>query len=637
MIIATAGHVDHGKTSLVHALTGVDTDRLPEERRRGMTIDLGFAYADLPGGERLAFVDVPGHERFVKNMLAGVSAVDFALLVVAADDGPMPQSREHLAILDLLGVARGAVALTKVDRVDAARRAEAAEEAELLVAGTCLEAAPVLPVSAITGEGIEGLRAHLAAAAAATARRAADGRFRLAVDRSFVVAGAGLVVTGTVFAGRVAVGDRVTVAPGGLEARVRGIHAQNREAGEGLAGDRCALNLAGPGLERGAVQRGDWTVAPPAALAAVRIDARLRLLADEPRPLQHWTPVHLHLGAADVTARVAVLEGTEVAPGGSALVQIVPDRPVGAWWGDPFILRDQSATRTIGGGRVIDPAGPARGRNRAPRLAALAAMAAAEPAAALAGLLAATDEGVDLAGFARGRNLADDAAAAAFAAAGVAVAGGRGFAADRWGAAADAAEAALAAWHEAEPHSLGPDERVLRQQVAPRMPADAFAELVGGLVRAGRVARRGVVLALPGHRPQPSPEEARLWSAIEPLIEGGGLRPPIVREIAAATAMEPAEVERFLGRATQLGLVVRVSRNRFFPPPALLELGRIAERLAGEAADGRFDAARFRDASGIGRNLTIELLEFFDRAGLTRREAEGRSLKRTAEDCFGAG
>ena len=343
MIVGTAGHIDHGKTSLVKALTGIDADRLKEEKARGITIDLGFAYkptADggalgfayqaLPDGTVLGFVDVPGHEKLVRNMLAGATGIDHVLLVVAADDGPMPQTREHLAILDLLGLTRGAVVLTKSDLVPDARLAEVRAEIDALLQPTGLAGSPVFAVSNLTGAGMAALEQHLLLAQQAQAPAAADGLFRLAVDRCFSLAGIGTVVTGTAVSGRVAVGDRVLVSPRKLPVRVRGLHAQNRESQQGLAGQRLALNLAATGLEKSDIARGDWIVAEAAHAATRRIDARLRLLAGEARDLAHWTPVHLHLGACDVGARVVLLEGPALAPGGSALVQLELNREIAA-------------------------------------------------------------------------------------------------------------------------------------------------------------------------------------------------------------------------------------------------------------------------------------------------------------------
>ena len=297
MIIGTAGHVDHGKTALVKALTGIDADRLAEEKRRGITIDLGYAYTDT-----LGFVDVPGHERFVHTMLAGASGIDAALLVVALNDGVMPQTREHVQILELLGIDRGVVALTKAD-IAADRAQDVGAEVRSLLAGTALASAPLLPVSAIAGEGIADLQAALDALGPRT--RAANQYPRLAVDRAFTLTGAGLVLTGTLVSGRIKVEDRLMLSPSGIELRVRGLHAQNRPADAATAGQRVALNVVGPRLSKAVVNRGDWVLHPDVHAPTDRLDVRLRLLAEEARALRADAPVHLHLGAAHVTARVA--------------------------------------------------------------------------------------------------------------------------------------------------------------------------------------------------------------------------------------------------------------------------------------------------------------------------------------------
>ena len=403
MIIGTAGHIDHGKTALVKALTGVDADRLAEEKARGITIDLGYAYTPLANGEILGFVDVPGHERFIHNMLAGITGIDFALLVVAANDGVMPQTLEHVQILDLLGIRCGAVALTKTDCVDAERIAEVGSQIRELLKGTELAGSPIFPVSAVTGAGVAELRAHLETTAAHLGTQTIQGGFRLAVDRCFTIAGAGTVVTGTVFSGRVAVGDRLLLSPSGRPVRVRGIHAQNHPAETGLAGQRCALNLAD--VEKREVQRGDWVLAPDLHLPTHRLDVRLKLLASESKPLRHWTPVHVHLGAFHAMGRVALLRDDPLTPGDSALAQLVLDKPTCAVNGDRLILRDASALRTVAGGRVLDAQPPVRGRRTAQRLETLAAWEQANPEAILQALLAVSPTGVDLKAFAGNANL----------------------------------------------------------------------------------------------------------------------------------------------------------------------------------------------------------------------------------------
>ncbi|MDZ4254225.1 MAG: selenocysteine-specific translation elongation factor, partial [Sulfuritalea sp.] len=410
MIIGTAGHIDHGKTTLVKALTGVDADRLPEEKARGITLDLGYAYAPQADGSVLGFIDVPGHEKLIHNMLAGATGIDYVLLVVAADDGPMPQTREHLELLDLLGLDRGAVALSKCDAVDAARIAAAREEIDALLAGTRLQGSPVFALSATSGAGVAELRAHLDAVAAAHQARSADAsrpdRFRLAIDRCFTLAGIGTVVTGTAFSGRVGAGDTVVIAPtargghGGIRARVKSLHVQDRPAQHGQAGDRCALALTGD-FEKKDVARGMWLVEPAAARPLTRFQAELRVPPTQPA-LQHWTPVHLHLGAADITGRVAVLEGDQIAPGATALAEILLDRETLAVRGDRFVLRDASARHSIAGGRVLDCFPPTRHKRSPARLALLAALRDDDPAAGLRLLAGQSAAGVDLGRFASG-------------------------------------------------------------------------------------------------------------------------------------------------------------------------------------------------------------------------------------------
>ena len=593
MIVATAGHVDHGKTRLVKALTGVDTDRLPEEKKRGMTIDLGFAYLGSMG-----FVDVPGHERFVHNMLAGVAGIDFALLVVAADDGPMPQTREHLAILDLLGVPRGAVALTKIDRVPRERVEEVTAQISDLLAPTALAGAPVFPVSPVSGEGVAVLKEHLLGLAREVTLRSVKGNFRLSVDRCFTIAGAGLVVTGTAMSGEIVVGGEVRALLAGTGARVRSIHAHNAPAQRGRAGQRLALNLAG--LEgKAPIARGDWIVAGGVPPPVQRIDARLRVVSES--AVKHWTAVHVHLGAADVPGRLALLDA-------AGLVQLVLERPIGAVRGDRFVVRDQSARRTLGGGAVIDVFPPPRGRARPARLAWLAAMALDDDGAALAALLESSPMGVDLARFAANRNLP--------------AASGWRFSQAHCGALRDKALANLAAWHARTPDSVGPaEDRVLEGM---RLPRDVVFTLTEELVKEGLVVREGANLRLASHRVEVNPADAALWQRVEPLLEGAALRPPTVTELATSAGMDPKKIEASLSRLARHGKVVRVSKNRFFLPSSLKKLEGVAADL--ERGTGELTAAAFRDRTGIGRNLAIEVLEFFDRIKFTRRVGDARVL-----------
>jgi len=628
MLIGTAGHIDHGKTALIKALTGMDADRLKEEKARGITIDLGYAFYPLPNGAVLGFIDVPGHERFVHNMLAGATGIDFVLLVVAADDGVMPQTREHLEIIDLLGVKGGAVALTKIDRVEPARVAVVRAEIETLLRGTALAGSPVFALSSVTGDGVPALRAHLEAVTASPPAGAADGCFRLAVDRCFTLSGSGTVVTGTVFSGSVGAGDRLLVSPSGREVRVRSLHAQNRAAERGLAGQRCALGLAG--VEKKDIARGDWIVGSAAHAPTARFDASLKLPPSATRALKHWTPVHVHLGAADVMGRVSMLQGTGIEPGGSGRAQIVLDQPVGVLHGDRFILRDQSAQQTLAGGMVLDPFAPAR-KVRAPaRQAVLAALERPTTSDALRQLLDDAPAGVDLSWFARSFNLRAEAAESLYREAPmvlVSIAGGRrfGFAPPRWEALQQASLAALAAEHERAPELLGIEGRRLRRLATPDLSWEVFTALIEQLLAGQRVARHGPWLHLPTHRITLTGAEEKLWRAVAPLLRATPFQPPWVRDIARTlTAPEP-QVRSLLQRVTMLGDTYEVMRDRFFTREAISELARIVSELATE--NGAVTASQFRDHIGTGRKLAIRILEYFDKTGFSRRVGDAHCVR----------
>jgi selenocysteine-specific elongation factor len=624
MIVGTAGHVDHGKTALIKALTGTDTDRLKEEKARGISIELGFAYLPLDSGAVIGFVDVPGHERFVHTMVAGAAGIDCVLLCIAADDGPMPQTREHLQILGLLGFARGIVALTKCDRVDAARRRTAIAEIRTLLADTPLAGADVVPVSTVSGEGIAALRAELAAKAEGMPKRDTGGHFRMAIDRCFTLPGTGTVVTGTVRAGKSQPGDMLAISPGGTKVRVRSIHAQNRPAECARAGERCALNIAGPGLDRAAIARGQWLTVPALDAPADRFDAELRLLPTEGKALRDQASVHLHLGAAHALARVALLEGPVLPSGEAMKVQLVLDRAIGALSGDGFILRDAAGTRTIGGGRVLDPFPPARGRRRPERLALLDAWARDGADAALA-RLAAAPAGTDLERFACGMNWRAHDLDAAVSRLNLLRVGPLGFAAATWAAMGDAVLAALAQDHEAAPDEIGSDPARLHRRVAPALPDAAWEALLEGLRATGRLCVTARHLHLPQHGVAFQAEERDLWAAVLPLLAEKPFMPPRVRQVAERVARPEPRVRKLLNRQALAGEVVKVNDDHFFTAEAIAAIAAIVAR---EISDrGEIDAARLRDLTGVGRRWIIHLLEFLDAAGYTRREGNAHRLR----------
>jgi selenocysteine-specific elongation factor len=547
MIIGTAGHIDHGKTALVRALTGVDTDRLKEEKARGITIDLGFAYLPGPDGTVLGFVDVPGHEKFVHNMLAGAGGIDFVVLVVAADDGVMPQTREHLAIVDLLGVSRGVVALTKVDLVSAERRAVVAAEIEQTLNATSLGGAEIVAVSCVSGQGMDAVRSRLFEASRSVTRRAATGRFRLAVDRSFSLTGVGTVVTGTVLSGTVAVGDQITISPSGLSARVRSIHAQNRPAERGQAGERCALNLAGDDIAKDAIHRGDVVLDPELHAPTDRIDATLRVLGAEAKPMTQWMPARLHHAAAGVGVRIVLLDDRQVAPGEEARVQLVLDRPIAAAAGDRFVLRDTSAQRTIGGGGFIDLRAPARKRRTPERVALLDAHAVDDPERAVVALCACRPGYVDLTGFARDRALAsEEIGRIAEKLALISLPLQRSIVAlspARWNELTRGISERLAAFHAENPDLPGIGLERLRLQLEPRLPGPAFAAAMQALARSKHVALDGAWVRLPGHEVRLTSGDEALWRTIRPLLAGKErFRPPRVRDIGSAIGKGESDI-----------------------------------------------------------------------------------------------
>ncbi len=630
MIVGTAGHIDHGKTTLVRALTGVDTDRLKEEKARGISIELGYAYAPLANGDVLGFIDVPGHEKLVHTMAAGACGIDFALLVIAADDGVMPQTREHLAILQLLGVLHGAIALTKVDRVDAERLAQARAEISAWLAPTSLADAPIFETNASVPDdtGVAQLDAYLRERATHWQSRRDDGLFRLAVDRVFTLTGQGTIVTGTVFAGYVQTGDTLLLAPAGAPVRVRGIHAQNRAAESGHAGQRCALNLTG--IDKDRIARGDWIVDARLAQPATRLDVELQLLADADITLQHWTPLHVHLGTTHRMANVALLEGDALAAGEQARVQLVFDSPLQAMPGDRFIVRNAQASRTVGGGRVLDPFGPARRRRTPQRYAWLDALREWLDDGRVDVLIAQAPHGLErsaliqLTGYdAATLALPDD----------VVVIAPQGRAEDatllareHWARLAARIVDVLGDFHARVPDEQGPDAARLRRMAAPLASDAVWRAAVDALVEEGRVVRSGPWLHLPSHAVSLDEEEEALAARLIPLIAQGRYDPPWVRDLAREVQHPEEKVRALLRKLARLGRLYQIVRDLFYDRETVRELARlIAHTAAGEGTG--IGAAAFRDASGLGRKRAIQILEFFDRVGYTRFQRDLHLLR----------
>ena len=645
MIVGTSGHIDHGKTSLVRALTGVETDRLKEEKVRGISIDLGFAYAPAPDGSILGFVDVPGHEKFIHNMLAGATGIDFVILVVAADDGIKPQTLEHLAIIDLLGIERGIVALTKIDLASPQQQAKVSADIAALLQGTKLAGASIFPVSTATGEGVAELREQLFGAAREIGARAASGRFRLAVDRSFTLTGAGTVVTGTVLSGQVSSGDSVMVSPSGRMARVRSIHAQNHPSPRGVAGQRCALNLAGEGISKDAISRGDMILEAELHAPTDRIDVDLRLLSSESKPVDQWMPVRLFHASADVSARLVLLEDAPLAPGQTGPVQLVLDQPIAAAAGDRFVVRDTTGQRTIGGGTFLDLRAPARKRRTPERFAQLRALRIGDPEAALAALLEVAPKFVELSAFARDHALTDawirDAVARLSLITAQAGDGIFAMSAPVWLEFKRMLLAKLQAFHLDNPDLQGIGFERLRLQLEPRLPAPALLSVLQGLVRTRDIALDGAWVRLAGHEVRLTPEDEKRWAKMAPLLSGPErFRPPRVRDIAAVLTLHEPDVRRLLKLLGRMGKVDEVALDHFFLRATVAEMVGIIVDLSNTQPLGQFTASQFRDRVDNGRKVAIQILEFFDRHGVTLRRGDLRRInkhrlnlfRRSAED-----
>jgi selenocysteine-specific elongation factor len=625
MIIGTAGHIDHGKTSLVRALTGVDTDRLKEEKERGISIQLGYAYARVSDGETLGIIDVPGHERLVHTMVAGAGGIDFALLVVAADDGVMPQTREHLSILELLGVHRGAVALSKIDRVEQSRLLEVAAQLRALLAPTLLRDAPLFPVNTAVADdpGVAALRAHLMGIAAAWPMRSDAGLFRLAVDRVFTLPGRGTVVTGTALAGRVAVGDTVSVMPVGAKVRVRSIYAQNRECESGRAGQRCALNLAG--IDRTALARGDWLADPRALQASTRLDVKLRWLPGA-ATLANRAPLHVHLGTTHRVARVLLLEAEKLHCGGSTRAQLVFDSPVCAVAGDVFIARDAQARHTVGGGMVIDPDAPERRRRSPERLAWLGAIQRLLKGEGILPLLENCPHGIEYPQLVRLCSLAPEHIALPPHARSIGPAQRGAVILDaHWLALSQRALDAVRAFHQQHPDEPGIDRGRLRRITAPAIADALWRTLIDELVQARQLQQSDYLLHLPDHRVSFTERERDLAQKLQAALAAGRFDPPWVRELAHTVPTDDEEVRRVLRKCTVLSEVYEVVRDLFYHRDSIRALAGQLRSLYEQR--GLVGAADYRDSIGLGRKRSIQVLEFFDRVGYTRRTPRGRVLR----------
>ncbi len=624
-IVGTAGHIDHGKTALVRRLTGVDTDRLPEEKKRGISIDLGFAPLVTPAGVHVGIVDVPGHERFVKNMLAGVGGIDLVLLVIAADEGVMPQTREHLAIVRLLGIARGIVVLTKSDLVEREWLDEVAREVRALLAKTPLAGAPIVEFSAVTGAGQPALLAAIDSALAEAPGRALDAPVRLPIDRVFTVEGFGTVVTGTLWRGTLRMGDALELLPGGHAVRVRRVQVHGATVEEARAGQRTAVAVHGVAKEQ--VARGDWLAAPGSLRASSVLDVRFELLPDYPREWKAATRVRFHLGASEIIGRLVLLEGTILAAGGSALAQVLLEKPAVAARGDRFVVRAYSPSRTVGGGTVIEPVATRR-RRRAGGLDSLAVYESGSLEARLLERLAAESKLTATALLAQAVGESEAAVSAALArlAAGgeVVQAGtGRWVSPARWATALESLEREIGAYATKYPARFGIPKGELKSGLKTAVDGGLFDAAFESLIASGKMELRGERVREAGQPWEPPAATMAALERLEAELEATGLAVP---ETAAWLAKLGAAGPEVLSLGYFLGRFVRVSQEFTYTARQLEGLRtKLAAHFAKKAT---LNVAEFKEISGVSRKYAVPLLEHGDREGWTVRSGDERKAGR---------
>lgn len=611
MIVALAGHVDHGKTSLVRALTGVNTDRLAEEQRRGLTIDLGFAYLD---DGSIGFVDVPGHHKFIHNMVAGIASDQSAMLVIAADDGPMPQSREHLDILGLMGLKQGVIVMTKCDRASPARQDECEAEIRTLVAHSFLADAPVFRTSIEDTDSTSRLLSHLKTQGASH-HTEDEGAFRLAIDRAFVVKGSGVVVTGTVHEGKLQNDDSLHLFPSGTTVRVRGLRTQNRETDIAVRGDRCAINLSGVELKD--ITRGDW-LSSVAVNGYPEVTLELTVLKNFPRAVKQWTPVHVYHATSHAQGHIALLDEKRLTAGERAMVDLVLDTPLAVQSSDQIILRDQGLDTTLGGGRVVYASTrPTPRRRNHQRLQQVQAFASGDADAALGKLLTEnhTPNLTEFKGFwrlndAEMKSLLADHNALPLN--------------DHIISRAYLGTLANACLKEAVDNArTNPDRLGLKENEFQSIPRIFAPQVLAALVKTEKLTHNNGVYAPRAHEASLPPELAKRYELLKPQLDTS--QPPSSGDLAKAWSMPLKDLEQEMRELSRRGLLIFIAEHRYYLPQ---QVQRIAEQVKTMASKAPFTVREFRDATGIGRNVAIDLLEYFDSKGFTRRQDNHRVILR---------
>ena len=632
IILGTAGHIDHGKTSLVRAVTGIDTDRLKEEKERGITIELGFAHLDLPNGQHIGVVDVPGHEKFVKNMVAGATGIDIVAMVIAADEGVMPQTREHMEICTLLGVQHGLVALTKVDMVDEEMLELAQEDIQEFTRGSFLENAPIIPVSAVTGQGVPEFVRAVEALAKEVPDRPPSTLFRLPVDRVFTMKGFGTVITGTLVSGRVQVGDPVMVYPSGVTSKVRGIQVHNESVNAAESGQRTAINFQG--LDKEAVARGEVLSSPGVLKPSYMVDVHFHFLAAGAKPLKNRSRVRFHTGTSEILGNLILLERDELKPGEATVAQLRLDTPVAVVKGDHYVVRSYSPVRTIGGGQVLNPIPPKHKRLRPEIVAGLKSILGSPPEKLIDFHLdAAGPAGASFGDLRLMTNLTDKQLDGALQAM---MSGRAAIQVDKeartfihkknFDALVQETSADLQAYHKAFPLKSGMLKEELKSKLPPGTDVKLFNLVLNQMIKDNAIVQEEKTVRLKAHKVSLAGDEATLRQDLLKIYKQGGLQPPFFRDVVGSLRADPGQAKDVLNHMIEQGLIVRTKEDLFFHAEVIADLKQRLVKFLEE--NGEINPAQFKEMTGASRKFLIPLFEYFDAKNVTLRVGDVRKLRR---------
>lgn len=638
MIVATAGHVDHGKTSLVKQLTGVETDRLPEEKKRGMSIDLGFAYKKINDQISIGYVDVPGHENFIHNMIAGLAGVDFVLSVIAADDGPKTQTFEHLEILNLLGIEDGAIVITKIDKVDDKRIVKLKDDLRNIFRATSLSKAPIFPISRLEKKGVRDLQKFIEEKAFSKKKYYNSGRFRLAIDRKFFLNGIGLIVTGSVFSGKVNIDDKLLISPKNLKVKVKTIHSNSRNAKTGISGQRCALNLQVKKNSKDLIRRGDWLISEFINNPSKCVDAIISVSSFLHKSLKNWSRVNMHVGTAKIICRVVILESRELFPGRKGLVQLKLEKETSLVFGDRFILRDQSAKKTIAGGRIIDPNSSVKGRSKANRIELLKFQINNNSKDSLLFLVSKSTWGIDLIKFSISRNFSKAEFKSLLNNLQIKVIIHKeelwGISEQNWRLCKRTVFEFIGKSIAQSQNGLNLNKEKLLSAFSYKAKSFLIDKILNELIEEKQIFTSGQKISITNNRNSFNSDEKILWKKIKASLSKSHFNSLTINEFAEKTSIDIKIVESVFNKLVSLKQLCKISEKRYFLPRSILKCANIVEKIASENKRGLVDLSLFRNETKISRNVSIELLEFFDKKLFTKRSGNGRIIKSDPSNIF---